>query len=347
MASQDQYRQAGVDIEKGNQFVRLISPLVQSTHNSSVLTQIGGFSGMVSLNTGRYNDPVLVSSTDGVGTKLKLAFLMNKHDTIGIDLVGMCVNDIVVTGAKPLFMLDYLSMGELDLDIAQQVISGIVDGCQKAGCALIGGETAEMPSFYPPGEYDLAGFVVGAVNRDEIIDGSQIRVGSALVGLLSSGLHSNGYSLVRRIILDKLKLDLDAMVDDLPRPIGEEVLTPTRIYVEAVLNVRRDFNLLGAAHITGGGLLENVPRVLPASLKAVIRMGSWPIPAIFPFLRKAAGLDETEMMRTFNSGLGMVLVVPADEAEDVVDRLDANNQQAFLVGEVAAREEDQPQVELV
>jgi phosphoribosylformylglycinamidine cyclo-ligase len=347
MSQSDQYRQAGVDIEKGNEFVRRISPLVRATHNSSVLADIGGFSGLYSLHAERFRNPVLVSSTDGVGTKLKIAFMMDKHDTVGIDLVAMCVNDIVVCGARPLFMLDYLSMGKLELNIAQQIVSGIAEGCRQAHCALIGGETAEMPGFYPEGEYDLAGFTVGVVDKDQIIDGSAVTMGAAIVGLASSGLHSNGYSLVRRIVFDKMGLKVDQVVDDLPRPLGEELLAPTRIYVEALLNVQRDFKLMAAAHITGGGILENLPRVLPASCRAIVRQGSWPLPPIFPFLQKAAGLDQTEMYRTFNSGLGMCLVVPAAQAEEVVDRLDGMGQPAFLVGEIAPRAAGQDPLELV
>ncbi len=347
MAGQDRYREAGVDIEKGNQFVKNIGALVRSTHNSSVLGDLGGFSGMVALNTGRYPQPVLVSSTDGVGTKLKIAFLMDKHDTVGIDLVAMCVNDIVVCGARPLFMLDYISTGELRLGQAEQIVAGIVEGCRQARCALIGGETAEMPGFYPPGEYDLAGFSVGVVNRDEMVDGASMAVGSALVGIASSGLHSNGYSLVRRICFDQLGLTVDSRVDDLPATLGEVLLTPTLIYTEAVLNIRRDFKLHAAAHITGGGILENLPRVLPSSVRAMIRRGSWPVPPIFPFLQKAASLDEMEMLRTFNSGLGMVLVVPGDQADEVIQRLEAMEHQAFLVGEIAPREEGQAAVEMV
>jgi phosphoribosylformylglycinamidine cyclo-ligase len=347
MAVSDRYRQAGVDIEKGNRFVQMIAPLVRTTHNSSVLGDLGGFSGLVSLGAGRFEQPVLVSSTDGVGTKLRIAFLMDKHDTVGIDLVAMCVNDIVVTGAQPLFMLDYISMGELRLETAQEVIKGIVEGCRQANCALIGGETAEMPGFYQPGEYDLAGFAVGVVERDQIIDGSRVSVGSALVGLASSGLHSNGYSLVRRIVFEDLKLKVDQKVEDLPGTIGEELITPTRIYAEAVRNLRRDLHLLSLAHITGGGILENVPRVLPASCRAVLQKGSWPVPPIFSFLQKAGKLDEREMLRTFNSGLGMVLAVPAEEAEEVVGRLEAMDQPAYIVGEIKARKKGQPPVEMV
>lgn len=347
MSPEDRYRQAGVDIEKGNEFVRRIGEMVRSTHTSSVLTGLGGFSGLFSLNTGHSQDPVLVSSTDGVGTKLKIAFLMDKHDTIGIDLVGMVVNDIVVTGAKPLFMLDYLATGKLRLGIAEQVVAGVVDGCKQAGCALVGGETAEMPGFYSEGEYDIAGFAVGVVDRDKIIDGSSVAEGSALVGLASSGLHSNGYSLVRRIVFEEMGLKVDQKIDDLPRTVGEELLEPTRIYVEPVLNIQRDFDLLSVAHITGGGLLENLPRVLPSSCQAVINKDSWEIQPIFRFLQKAGKLDEQEMFRTFNSGLGMVLAVPAEQAGDVVERLKAMEFPAWLIGEVQGLEEGAPKVKLV
>ncbi|MBI5523486.1 MAG: phosphoribosylformylglycinamidine cyclo-ligase [Desulfarculus sp.] len=347
MTGKDQYREAGVDIEKGNQFVKNISQMVRSTHNSSVLTDLGGFSGLVALNTERYPQPVLVSSTDGVGTKLKIAFLMDKHDTVGIDLVAMCVNDIVVCGARPLFMLDYISTGELRLGQAEQIVAGIVEGCRQAKCALIGGETAEMPGFYPPGEYDLAGFAVGVVDRNEIMGGSGMHAGCAVVGLASSGLHSNGYSLVRRICFDQLGLTVDSQVDDLGGPLGPVLLTPTKIYTEAILNLRRNFSLHAVAHITGGGIVENLPRVLPASLKAVVRRGSWPVPPIFHFLRQAAKLDEMEMLRTFNSGLGMMVVVPAGQASEVIQRLEAMGHPSYLVGEMAKRKDNQPAVEFI
>jgi phosphoribosylformylglycinamidine cyclo-ligase len=336
-----------VDIEKGNRFVERIKSMVQSTHNSSVISDIGGFSGMVSLNTSHYAEPVLVSSTDGVGTKLKIAFMMDKHDTVGIDLVAMCVNDIVVTGAKPLFMLDYLATGTLKLETAADIVQGVTEGCRQAQCALIGGETAEMPGFYPPGEYDLAGFAVGVVDKSGIVDGSRVAVGSALIGLGSTGLHSNGYSLVRRIFFEEQKLKVDSQVADLPRSVGEELLEPTKIYVEALLNLRKDFYLDAMAHITGGGILENLPRVLPESCKAVVKRGSWDIPPIFKFLQKAGNLGEREMLRTFNSGLGMVLVVPANQADSVKERLLAMELPAWIVGEVAERKTGQPAIEIV
>ncbi|RJX36548.1 MAG: phosphoribosylformylglycinamidine cyclo-ligase [Desulfarculus sp.] len=347
MSQDDRYRQAGVDIEKGDQFVKNIRELVKSTHTSAVLSDLGGFSGLVSLNTEHLQHPVLVSSTDGVGTKLKIAFMMNKHDTVGIDLVGMCVNDIVVTGARPLFMLDYLATGKLELGVAQDIVAGIVAGCQQAKCALIGGETAEMPGMYPPGEYDLAGFTVGVVERDKIIDGSAVRRGAAVIGLASSGLHSNGYSLVRKIVFEEQGLGVGDRVPGLDGTVGEVLLTPTRIYVEAVLNVQRDYELMGAAHITGGGILENLPRVLPSGVRAVINKGSWTQPPVFAWLQERGGLSEREMNRTFNAGLGMILLVPGKQGQDVVERLTALGEQAFIVGEILSRKPNQPPVEIV
>ncbi|MBU1451905.1 MAG: phosphoribosylformylglycinamidine cyclo-ligase, partial [Proteobacteria bacterium] len=278
MSQDDRYRAAGVDIEKADQFIKNIGQMVKSTHSSQVLGGLGGFSGLFSLAGLAGDDPVLVSSTDGVGTKLKVAFMMDQHDTIGIDMVAMVVNDIVVTGAQPLFLLDYLATGKLELGVAEAIIAGVVEGCRQAGCALVGGETAEMPGMYPDGEYDLAGFAVGLVERPKIIDGSRVAPGAAVVGLASSGLHSNGYSLVRRICFDELKLGINARIADLGETLGEVLLTPTKIYTEAVLHLRRDFTLYAVAHITGGGILENLPRVLPSSVRAVIRRNAWPTP---------------------------------------------------------------------
>ncbi|HYS43159.1 MAG TPA: phosphoribosylformylglycinamidine cyclo-ligase, partial [Geobacteraceae bacterium] len=257
------YRDAGVDIDAGNAFVKMIKPLVKATSRPEVIADIGGFGGLFSLNAAKYKNPVLVSGTDGVGTKLKLAFLAGRHDTIGIDLVAMCVNDIVVQGAEPLFFLDYLATAKLDPEKAAQVVKGISEGCIQAGCALIGGETAEMPGFYADGEYDLAGFTVGVVDRDNIIDGSSITVGNTLIGIASSGLHSNGYSLARKIIFDRMGLAIGDILPGSDKSVADELLTPTRIYVKSILNLLRDFRINGIAHITGGGLLENVPRVLP------------------------------------------------------------------------------------
>jgi phosphoribosylformylglycinamidine cyclo-ligase len=341
------YKDAGVDIDAGNRFVQLIKPLVKATSRHEVLTDIGGFGGLFSLNAGKYEKPTLVASTDGVGTKLKLAFLLDKHDTIGIDLVAMCVNDIVVQGAEPLFFLDYLATGKLSPEKAVEILKGISEGCVQAGCALIGGETAEMPGMYAEGEYDLAGFTVGVVDNAKIIDGSSITVGDRLIGIASSGLHSNGYSLARKVFLEHLQLSLDTVPEGLERTLGEELLTPTRIYVKAILNLLRDFQIKGMAHITGGGILENVPRVLPRHCKAVIEKNSWPKPAIFELLRQGGNIDEMEMYRTFNYGIGMVLVVPEQEADDVMVRLSGLKETAYLIGEIAICGGDDAQVELI
>ncbi|MFN7142876.1 MAG: phosphoribosylformylglycinamidine cyclo-ligase [Myxococcota bacterium] len=309
--TKDAYKDAGVDIEAGDEVVDRITRHVRSTYRPGVIGDIGGFGGLFSL-MGRYRDPVLVSGTDGVGTKLLLAQRLGKHDTIGVDLVAMCVNDVVVCGAEPLFFLDYFATGKLNPAETEQVVAGIAEGCRQAGCALIGGETAEMPGMYSPGHYDLAGFCVGAVERDAILDGSNIRPGDALVGLPSSGVHSNGYSLVRHL-LDALPMDRDDW--NLGAPLGEVLLRPTRIYVKQLLDLRTRYELLGMAHITGGGFTGNVPRVLPKGLGARIDKGSWPVPPIFDLLRARGNLGDAEMYRTFNNGIGMVVVVRPDVAD--------------------------------
>jgi phosphoribosylformylglycinamidine cyclo-ligase len=341
------YKDAGVDIDAGNRFVQMIKPLVKATSRPEVRTDIGGFGGLFSLHADKYKKPTLVASTDGVGTKLKVAFLADKHDTVGIDLVAMCVNDIVVQGAEPLFFLDYLATGKLSPEKAAEIVKGISEGCVQAGCALIGGETAEMPGMYGEGEYDLAGFTVGVVDDNNIIDGSMITVGDRLIGIASNGLHSNGYSLVRRVFFDQMQLSLDSVVAELDRPLGEELLTPTRIYVKTVLNLLRDFSIKGIAHITGGGIVENVPRVLPRHCKAIIEKGSWEKPAVFELLRTGGNIPEAEMYRTFNYGIGMVLVVPEKEADDVLVRLSGLKEEAFLIGQVTKCPECDHQVELV
>ena len=341
------YRDAGVDIDAGNAFVKMIKPLVKATSRPEVIADIGGFGGLFSLNAAKYKNPVLVSGTDGVGTKLKLAFLADRHDTIGIDLVAMCVNDIVVQGAEPLFFLDYLATAKLDPEKAAQIVKGISDGCIQAGCALIGGETAEMPGFYAEGEYDLAGFTVGVVDRDNIIDGSSITVGNTLIGIASSGLHSNGYSLARKIIFDRMGLAIGDFLPGAEKSVADELLTPTRIYVKSILNLLRDFRINGIAHITGGGLLENVPRVLPHGCKAVIGRNSWTVPALFRLLQEGGNVEDSEMLRTFNCGIGMVLAVPEEEAEEILIRLAGLNEQAFIIGEVAKCEPGKECVEMV
>lgn len=331
------YSDAGVDIDKANTFVSTIKELAKKTYRSGVMGEIGGFGGLFSLNLTSIERPVLVSSTDGVGTKLRIAFMMNKHDTVGIDLVAMSVNDIVVQGAKPLFFLDYLATGKLDTAIATDIIKGIAEGCNDANCALIGGETAEMPGFYAENEYDLAGFAVGMVDNKKIIDGSDIRMGHVLIEIPSAGLHSNGYSLARKVCFDILKLNIDSYVPELEKTIGEELLTPTRIYAETVQRLIRDLPIHGLAHITGGGLTDNIVRVMPESCGIEIRVGSWDVPPIFSFLQQAGKIPFADMMRTFNNGIGMVLIVPEKAANDVLGRLRAMNEKAFVIGQVVER----------
>ena len=341
------YKDAGVDIEKGDAFVQAIKPMVESTFRPEVLTKIGGFAGCVSLNLERYKKPILVSSTDGVGTKLKIAFMMDRHDTVGIDLVAMCVNDIVVGGAKPLFLLDYLATSKLDTEKATKVVSGIVKGCIEAECSLVGGETAEMPGIYKEGEYDLAGFAVGIVEDAHLIDGSGVTVGDKLIGIASSGLHSNGYSLVRKLLLDQYKMDLGKRVEEIGEVLGEELIRPTRIYVKTILNLTRDFNIGGIAHITGGGITGNLPRVVPKGCKAIVQKGAWEIPPIFSFLKEKGRISEEEMFRTFNNGIGMILIVRSKEVEDILARLHTLGEKAFIIGEVGKTEREQETIEFV
>ena len=338
------YKQSGVDIDAGNEFVRRIKPFVRSTFRPEVLTDLGGFGGLFKLQADRYKEPVLVSGTDGVGTKLKIAFLMDKHDTVGIDLVAMCVNDIIVSGAEPLFFLDYFATGKLAVSKGEAVVRGIAEGCKQAGCALIGGETAEMPSFYPEGEYDLAGFAVGVVDKPKIIDGATIKPGDVLVGLASTGLHSNGFSLARRALFEDGGLDVRSKLTDLDRPLGEVLLTPTRIYAKQVLALAAEFHVKGIAHITGGGLTENLPRVFPKNCKARLRRGSWPVPQIFPLIKKIGRVDEAEMYRVFNMGIGLVLIVSAGDADAVIAKAAALGDAGYKIGEMVSGE---PGVEYV
>ena len=331
------YADAGVDIDKADDFVKSIKRIASETPRIGVMGEIGGFGGMFSLNIENYSKPVLVSSTDGVGTKLKIAFMTNRHDTIGIDLVAMCVNDVIVQGAKPLFFLDYFAMGSLNLETAEKVIEGIAEGCRRARCALIAGETAEMPDIYKEGEYDLAGFAVGIVDNDKIIDGSEIRVGHKLVGIASSGLHSNGYSLVRKICFDVLKMDLDTYVPEFGKTLGEELLIPTRIYTDTVMSLTRGLPIHALAHITGGGIAENLVRVIPQTTNFLLFKNSWHVPPVFPFLQKAGNIEPHEMLRTFNNGIGMIAVVPESAAQDVVERITGMNDNAFIIGEVVKR----------
>lgn len=341
------YKDAGVDIEAGNTFVKMIKPLVKATSRPEVISDIGGFGGLFSLNTNKYKNPVLVSGTDGVGTKLKIAMMADRHDTVGIDLVAMCVNDIIVQGAEPLFFLDYFATGKLEPGKGADVVKGISHGCIQAGCALIGGETAEMPGFYQPGEYDLAGFTVGVVERDRIIDGSSITVGNKLIGIASSGLHSNGYSLARKVLFETMGLGIHDQLPGLSISVADALLTPTRIYVKSVLNLLRDFRVNGIAHITGGGLLENVPRILPKGCKAVISRNTWAIPDVFQIIQDAGKINPTEMFRTFNCGIGMVLAVPEKETDEILIRLSGLHEKAFIIGEVTKCEMGTESVELV
>ncbi|MEW5909554.1 MAG: phosphoribosylformylglycinamidine cyclo-ligase [Thermodesulfobacteriota bacterium] len=341
------YAEAGVDIEKADRFVDRIKEIAKSTFNSSVIGGIGGFGGLFSLNLRDLTNPVLVSSTDGVGTKLKIAFMMDRHDTVGIDLVAMCVNDVVVQGAKPLFFLDYMAMSALRTETAEQVIKGIVDGCTEAGCALIGGETAEMPGFYQPGEYDLAGFAVGIVDNRKIIDGSEIKVGDTIIGIASNGLHSNGFSLVRKICFEILRLDIREFIPELRLPLGDVLLTPTKIYAKSILRLAKDHPIRGLAHITGGGITGNIVRIIPESCGILLRKGSWEVPLIFKFLKDAGNISEPEMMRTFNNGIGMVAILPEENVKDALDRLNAMGEKGFVIGEIVKRDESKPRVEWI
>jgi phosphoribosylformylglycinamidine cyclo-ligase len=336
--SSAKYSEAGVDIDKGNAFISRIKGMVAETHSRKVINDIGGFSGLFAIGNNDYEDPVLIASTDGVGTKLIVAKLCNRHDTIGIDLVAMCVNDVIVSGATPLFFLDYFASSALDLDVATDVVKGIAEGCKISHCSLIGGETAEMPGLYQPGDYDLAGFVVGIGERNTIIDGSDIRVGNKIIGLASSGLHSNGFSLVRKVFFEELGLGVDDRITEFGCTVGEELLKPTRIYVESVLKVLRNYKINGLIHNTGGGFIDNVPRILPDSCKALIRKDSWDIPPVFDFLQDRGNIPEVEMYRTFNMGIGLMALVDDDQVEDVMQQFTAMGEKAFLIGEIQAAE---------
>ncbi len=341
------YRDAGVDIDAGDEFVDRIKPFVRSTFRPEVLTDLGGFGGLFGFQAGKYKEPVLVSGTDGVGTKLKIAFMMDKHDTVGIDLVAMCVNDIAVSGAEPLFFLDYFATGKLSVSKAQEVVAGIADGCRQAGCALIGGETAEMPSFYPDGEYDLAGFAVGAVDRPKMIDGRHIVPGDAVIGLASSGLHSNGYALARRVLFEQGKLTVASCLPELEGTIGEVLLTPTRIYAKQILALVEKFSIKGIAHITGGGITENLPRVFPNGVRAKIARTAWLIPPIFGVMSRLGQVDREEMYRVFNMGIGLILVVPPDSVSGVLARAEALGDRGWQIGEIVSSTGEEPEVEYV
>lgn len=331
------YRQAGVDIEAGYEAVSRMKKHVQKTMRPGVLGGLGGFGGLFDLSSLNLKEPVLVSGTDGVGTKLMLAFMMDQHETIGIDAVAMCVNDIVVQGAEPLYFLDYIACGKAEPNRIEAIVKGIADGCQQAGCALVGGETAEMPGMYDEEEYDLAGFAVGACEKSRLITGERIQSGDVLIGLASDGIHSNGYSLVRKILLEQANISLDKHVEELGCTLGEELLRPTRIYVKPILSVLEKFEIKGMAHITGGGFIENVPRMLPDGLGAKLYEEKWEIPAIFTLMESVGKLDRNEMYNIFNMGTGMVLAIEAAIADDVIEHFNELGETVYPIGVVTEK----------
>lgn len=337
------YRDAGVDIDAGDSLVEKIKPFAKRTMRPEVLGDLGGFGALVEISK-KYRQPVLVSGTDGVGTKLKLAFEWDQHDTVGIDLVAMSVNDILVQGAEPLFFLDYFACGKLDVERAAAVIKGIASGCEQSGCALIGGETAEMPSMYPDGEYDLAGFAVGVVEKEQVINGRSIAAGDIVLGLASNGIHSNGYSLVRKII-ERARPELDAPFED-GQTLRQAIIAPTRLYVKPILAALKQFTIKGMAHITGGGISENVPRILPENTVAAIDAQSWPLPKLFQWLQQAGQVDSQEMYRTFNCGIGMVLVVNAADAAAVQQFLQQQGETVYEIGVIRSRQSDEHQTQI-
>jgi phosphoribosylformylglycinamidine cyclo-ligase len=340
------YKSSGVDIDAGNLFVDLIRPLAKTTANKHVLGKLGGFSGAYELPK-KYKNPILLAAADGVGTKLKIAFMTSRFDTVGIDLVAMNVNDIVTCGAEPLFFLDYIATSKLNPKEGAEIVKGIVEGCKQAGCALLGGETAEMPGFYKKDEFDLAGFVVGIVDKEQVIDGSDVKAGDAVIGIASSGLHSNGYSLARKVLLGRKKYKLSDKPKPLKRSLANELLEPTRIYVKSILNLRKSFQIKAAAHITGGGLLENIPRVLPKNCAVEMDSSTWQIPSIMELIKQEGRIDQEEMYRTFNCGIGMVLVVDSKDVGKVLKRLGKLKEKASLIGEVRKRKRQENQVKII
>ncbi len=331
------YRDAGVDIDEGDRFIDEIAPLVKSTNRPEVVGGLGGFSGLFAIPPGKYKEPLLVASTDGVGTKLKIAQILGNHATIGIDLVAMCVNDVVVCGAEPLFFLDYFATGRLETHQAVEVVRGIVEGCRQAGCSLLGGETAEMPGFYPVGEYDLAGFTVGVVERDKLLGTHRVKPDDVVLGLASTGIHSNGYSLVRKALVEAPGADLDRVPEGFPRPLGETLLAPTQIYVRVLLDMMKQTELHALAHITGSGMPGNIPRVIPEELTVEVRRGSWPVPPVFGLLQQASRIDDAEMFRTFNMGIGMAVVLPAHSVSRAQDVAKQHQIPSFVLGRVRKR----------
>jgi phosphoribosylformylglycinamidine cyclo-ligase len=341
----EKYKSAGVDLEKANLLVEIVKKITADLPQKGVISEIGGFSGLYSLDVSSYKNPVITASTDGVGTKIKVAIKANKHKGIGIDLVAMCVNDLITSGAKPLFFLDYLAFGKFNEKVFSELIEGIVEGCKISECALLGGETAEMPGMYAEEDYDCAGFVVGIVERDKIIDGSNISIGDILLGLPSSGLHSNGFSLVRKVLFEENNFSLDYIPEELGKPLGEEILTPTKIYVPFIKTVlSRNLPIKGCVHITGGGFIDNIPRILPKNCKAVIEKDSWEVLPIFSFIQKLGNISEEEMLRVFNCGIGFILIINGEVLEEIKNLILALGEKCYVIGYIDKREEKENQV---
>lgn len=334
------YKDAGVDTKEGERAVTLMKDHVKRTFNENVLTGLGSFGSLFQIDVATMSQPVLVSGTDGVGTKLKIAFLMDKHDTVGIDCVAMCVNDVLCQGAKPLFFLDYIATGKVKAEKIADIVKGIAEGCRQSGSALVGGETAEMPDFYGEGEYDMAGFSVGMVDKEKIITGEKVAEGNVIIGIASSGIHSNGYSLVRKVFFDKMNMDVQDHVQELGMTLGEALLTPTKIYAAACNAVLPKFDVNGIVHITGGGFFENIPRILPDGLAAMIKIGTWKVPPIFPYIKKCGNIEKTEMFSTFNMGVGMMMFVNAKDADAVLKALRDAGETADIIGQVVKTDKD-------
>ena len=334
------YKDAGVDTKEGERAVSLMKEHVKGTFNENVLTGLGSFGSLFSLDVKGMSQPVLVSGTDGVGTKLKIAFMMDRHDTVGIDCVAMCVNDVLCQGAKPLFFLDYIATGKVKAEKIADIVKGIAEGCRQGGSALVGGETAEMPDFYSDGEYDMAGFSVGVVDKDKIITGEKIAVGNKVIGIPSSGIHSNGYSLVRKVFFDKMDMKVTDYVEELGQTLGEALLTPTKIYAKACDAVLPAFDVKGIVHITGGGFYENIPRILPKGTAVSIDVGTWKVPPIFPYIKKCGNIDRKEMFSTYNMGVGMMMVVDAADADAVVKALQAAGEDASVIGQIVEEKDE-------
>ena len=328
------YKASGVDVDAANKEVDLLKDIVKKTYSKGVLSELGGFSGIFELDINEYKNPVLVSGTDGVGTKLKLAFMMDKHDTVGIDCVAMCANDILCQGAKPLFFLDYIATGKLIPEKMAQIVSGVAKGCLESECALIGGETAEMPGFYSNGEYDIAGFCVGVVDKQKIITGENIKPGDIILGLPSSGVHSNGFSLIRKLFFEDNKYKVDDYIEEFGKTLGEELLTPTRIYVKEVLDLLKNYEIKAMSHITGGGFYENIPRMLNDGLRAVINMSEFSTPAVFQYIQKLGEIEIKEMYRTFNMGIGLVMVLDQEIANNIISQYESRSEKIYIVGEI-------------